>query len=98
VIGYRAIHDRRSGTYASTERREFTRVEVALVGKLRRYGDSVVRFLVRLYDGEELFVVGTEQPDDDRKWIYRVGRQIPFARTTREVPDTLAWVNVPDEE
>jgi len=98
VIGYRVLYNPTAGPYPSRERREFTRLEVALVGKLRRYGDSVVRFLVRLYDGQELFVVGTEQTDLDRKWLYKIGRRVPLAMTSREVCDTLAWVNVPDEE
>lgn len=98
MIGYKARYNPLAGPYSSDERREFTRNEVALVGKVRRYGDSVKRFIVRLYDGQELLILGTEQTDEDRKWIHRIGLQVPSANTSRDVPYVVTWVNVPEDE
>lgn len=62
------------GPWAPGPERSFERSEIAQLGKLARYGDSVVRFMVRLVDGVELFVDTKAQPADDQRWLRQVAR------------------------
>jgi len=72
-------------------RRTFSRGQVVALGKLRRRGDSVCRFVVRLTDGAEVLVIGTDQPEPDRAWLGALGDLVPLALTSRQVPWTIAW-------
>lgn len=79
------------GSWAGGPRRVFERGDVVAIGKLRRYGDFVTRFVVRLSAGVEVQVTGSEQPDGDRKWLTKLGGNVPCELPTREVPWTLTW-------
>lgn len=75
-------------------RRSFGRGHVVALGKLRRHGDSVARFVVRLTDGAEVLVIGPEQPAEDRDWLGDLGAVVPLAMTSRDAPWTLAWLEL----
>ncbi len=75
-------------------RRSFSRGHVVALGKLRRHGDNVARFAVRLTDGAEVLVIGTEQSAQDRAWLDALGGLVPLGLTSRDVPWTLAWVGL----
>jgi hypothetical protein len=75
-------------------RREFSRGHVVALGKLRRHGDSVARFVVKLTDGAEVQVIGTEQSAQDRTWLDAFGKLVPLDLTSRDAPWTLAWVDL----
>jgi hypothetical protein len=74
--------------------REFLRGCVVALGKLRRHGDNVARFVVRLTDGAEVQVLGTEQSARDRAWLEALGRLVPLALTGRDETWSLAWYNL----
>jgi hypothetical protein len=80
--------------WAGGPRREFCRGHAVALGKLRRFGDNVARFVVRLTDGAEIQVIGAEQPAQDRVWLDALGSLVPCALTSRHVPWTLTWVNL----
>lgn len=74
--------------------RTFERADVVAIGKLRRWGDSVTRFVVRLTDGAEVQVTGTEQSEDDRRWLAREGKAVPYRGTSRDNPWSIGWLDL----
>lgn len=86
------------GPYAGGEQRSFERADVTAFGKLRRYGSFLTYYLVRLRDGVELFVVGTEQPADDCKWMRRIARGVPTPIGAREVGFAIQWAHLTTPE
>lgn len=59
--------------YGGGDRVEFAQADVVAFGKVRIYGDFVVRYIVRLADGREAYVNASEQGDDER-WLRRCAR------------------------
>jgi hypothetical protein len=77
---------------AGIARRSFARTEIASFGKLKRHGDFVVRYIIRLADGTELFVRAGDQPAADRAWLVKLAREVKFTSfTSRDVPCVIAW-------
>jgi hypothetical protein len=75
-------------------RRTFSRGQVVALGKLRRYGDNVARFVVRLTDGAKVQIIGTEQSTQERLWLDALGSRVPIELTSRQTPWTLAWIDL----
>lgn len=73
---------------------DFTCEDVAALGKVSVYGDAVIRLLVRLRDGREVCVKGTEQDAADRKWLYKTGRKLG-APTPPRWDIAIAWLDLP---
>lgn len=77
--------------------RTFERADVVAIGKLRRWGDAVTRFVVRLADGAEFLVTGTDQSEDDRRWLAREGKAVPYRGTSRDNPWSIGWRDLREE-
>jgi DNA-binding cell septation regulator SpoVG len=73
----------------------FEREVVRAVGQLTAYNDFVTRYLVRLVDGREAFVVIRDQPDADQKWFKAICRQINRDQREKAIAGTLV---VPTKE
>lgn len=84
--------------WAGGPRRTFERADVVAIGKLRRYNDFVTRYVVRLRDGAEVQVTGTEQSEDDRKWLTKLAGLVKYEQhhlPKRDAQWTIAWYELP---
>lgn len=81
--------------YAGGAPVEVDESEVVAFGKLRSYGDFVTRFLLRLRDGREVFVIGTLQTEAAAKWLRKMSKKTHFtAYPNRESGWVFAWEGV----
>jgi hypothetical protein len=97
MIGTTALFMSLGCPWAGGPTRRFERSDVRAFGKLVRYNDSVTRYLVRLVDGAELFVKGTEQGEADLKWLRKLGKQLSVTMsvtTARDVGYAVGWKDV----
>ena len=87
-------HHTVDGPFPTDETRVFAREDVAAFGKVRRYGDFVTRYIVRLRDGAELFVTADKQDASDRKWIRALARKVerPAHPVSRDAPIRITWL------
>lgn len=76
------------------ERRSFERSEIVAFGRHANYGSFVVRYQVRLITGEEIMLTVSEQDKADGAWLRALARRTPHPRTSREVPQADAWIEV----
>ena len=91
MIGITALRAEGTGCpWAGGAVRTFAREDVCAIGKINYYNDSVTRFLVRLASGAELFVRGTDQSEEDCKWLYKAGKGLSAGLPTR-AGWSLAW-------
>lgn len=80
--------------YGSSQRVVFARGDVAALGKLRRYNDAVVRYMVRLRDGRTLFVSPSKEARDDRAWLTRLGDELGTPGLATRDGDAEKWMEV----
>lgn len=75
--------------------RSFERSEVVAFGKIRRYGDFLTRYMVRLADGAEIFVKACDQPREDERWLRQLARGAEGPEyPNRDVPVVLTWKEI----
>lgn len=65
--------------------------DVRAFGKLSRWGDARVHYLVRLVDGAELFVNASKQDPADEKWLRKLGATVDAPRSTCDCGWAIAW-------
>lgn len=82
------------GPWAGGLASKFEQSDVAAFGKLKRWGDARVHYLVRLCDGAELFVNASQQGADDEKWLRKLGSAVDTPRPTRDCGWAIAWREV----
>lgn len=73
MIGTRSILHPWGGPWAGGTAEAFEQSAVRAFGKLSRWGDGRVYYMVCLVDGAELFVDASKQEASDEKWIRRLG-------------------------
>jgi hypothetical protein len=83
------------GPWAGGDSEAFEQADVRALGKLKRWGDARVLYLVRLVDGAELFVIANQQPSDDEKWLRKLAAEIVTPTPTRDCGWAVAWKDVP---
>lgn len=79
------------GPWAGGGREKFEQSDVVAFGKLKRWGDARVHYLVRLVDGIDLFVNAMEQEDADRVWLRLLGAKTRMPSPTRDCGWAIAW-------
>lgn len=82
------------GPWPGGSSEQFERSDVRAFGKLKRWGDARVHYLVQLVDGAELFVNASQQNDVDRKWLRKLGAEIDTPTPTRDCVCAVAWRDV----
>lgn len=82
------------GPWAGGATEDFEQVDVRAFGKLKRWGDARVLYLVRLVDGAELFVNASKQDAANQKWLRRLGATVGTPRATRDCGWAIAWREV----
>jgi len=65
--------------------------DVVALGKLVAYGTFVIRYMLRLKDGREVFVKASEQPEDSERWLRGIAKAV---RTDVVVSRDMGWTNV----
>ena len=83
------------GLWAGGDSEAFEQSDVRAFGKLSRWGDARVHYLVRLVDGAELFVNASKQGPADEKWLRKLGEALDTPRATRDCGWAVAWKEVP---
>ena len=83
------------GLWAGGDSEAFEQRDVRAFGKLSRWGDARVHYLVRLVDGAELFVNANKQGPSDEKWLRKLGAILDTPRPTRDCGWAVAWKEVP---
>ena len=79
------------GPWASSGVKRFEQSDVRSFGKLSRWGDARVHYLVRLVDSAELFVNASKQEATDEKWLRQLGASVGTPRATRDCGWSIAW-------
>lgn len=79
------------GPWAGGNSSSFEQSDVCALGKLTRWGDARVLYLVRLVDGVELFVNASKQPPSDEKWLRWLAADVRTPRATRDCGWSIAW-------
>ena len=64
------------GLWAGGASEAFDQSDVRAFGKLSRWGDARVHYLVRLVDGAELFVNASKQSKDAERFLRRLAKPI----------------------
>lgn len=82
------------GPYAGGGAEKFEQSDVRAFGKLRRWGDARVHYLVRLVDGAELFVNASKQTDIEMRWLRKLGAQVGTPLPTRDCGVAIVWKDV----
>lgn len=82
------------GLWAGGRSEKFERADVCSFGKLKRWGDARVHYLVRLVDGAELFVNASEQSDIDMMWLRKLGSEVGTPTPTRDCGCAIMWKDV----
>lgn len=82
------------GPWAGGVIETFEQSDVRAFGKLSRWGDARVHYLVRLADGTELFVNVRKQAAPDEEWLKRLGASVITPRATRDCGWAIAWREV----
>lgn len=83
------------GPWAGGSAASFEQRDVRAFGKLRRWGDARVHYLVRLIDGSELFVNASKQSPSDEKWLRKRGAACTAPSPTRDCGWSIAWREIP---
>lgn len=95
MTGTRVLfHPWPSGPWAGGATEAFEQSDVRAFGKLVRWGDARVNYLVRLIDGVELFVDPRKQEPSDEKWLRRLGATVDAPRATRDCGWAIAWKEI----
>ena len=95
MIGSLVMRTPHGYAYGSSHRVEFGRADVAALGKLRRYNDAVVRYMVRLRDDRVLFVSPSKEQKADRAWLTKLGERLGSpGDTTRDTAQAEKWMEV----
>jgi hypothetical protein len=82
------------GPWAGGTVEKFERSDVRAFGKLKRWGDARVHYLVRLVDGAELFVNANEQSDIEGKWCRKLGAEVSTPSPTRDCGCSIMWKEI----
>lgn len=82
------------GPWAGGKPELFEQTDVVAFGKLSRWGDARVHYLVRLRDGVELFVNASKQATADQKWLRKLGAHTNTPTATRDGGWAIAWLDV----
>jgi hypothetical protein len=83
------------GPWGGGAKVRFEQADVRAFGKLRRWGDARVFYLVRLVDDVELFVNASEQESSDEKWLRALGAETRTPSPTRDCGWAIAWREIP---
>lgn len=78
--------------------RVFDLDQVRALGK-PSYGSFVTRYVVRLADGAEVFVMLGEQSADEQAWLRKLARRELVQRRdatypTRDCPEVIHWIEI----
>jgi len=79
------------GPWAGGGTERFEQSDVRAIGKLRRWGDARIHYLVRLSDGAELFVNASKQDAADEKWLRKIASEVDAPSPTRDCGWSIAW-------
>ncbi len=82
------------GPWAGGGSERFDQSDVRAIGKLKRWGDARVHYLVRLIDGAELFVNASKQVPADEKWLRTIAAGVGAPSPTRDGGWSIAWREV----
>lgn len=80
------------------EPERFEQSDVQALGKLRRWGDARVHYIVRLLDGVELFVNASKQDAADQKWLRALAAGVSAPSPTRDGGWSIKWLDVSPTE
>lgn len=94
MTGIVVITNAQNARWPGGARRTFDRADVVAFGRHVNYGSFVTRYQVRLSDGAELMLIVSEQDKSDGAWLRSLARRTPRPRTSREVPQADAWIEV----
>lgn len=72
----------------------FDRGDVVALGKFTVYGCALVRFLIRLDNGSEVFVKARDQSPAVQRWLRCVAKQLPALRPNRAQGWRTVWIEV----
>jgi hypothetical protein len=95
MTGTRSILHPWGGPWAGGASEAFEQSDVRAFGKLSRWGDARIHYLVRLVDGAELFVLASKQPPADEKWLQRLGTMVETPQqVTRDCGWAIVWQEI----
>ena len=71
--------------------------DVVALGKHTAWGSSVIKFMLRLKDGREVFVKACDQAPDAERWLRKVAKPLHVAAPSREEGWVTVWTHAQEE-